>query len=109
MFSEVEKMPQPPRTCRKNLFSPHKPLRDAARVLYLRGDNPDPAATVQIYNKGLIELYKKVQTKKNLQQSLKERKEIQVKKKTTPGKTTERSPDHKCCIMGSRIVGSSGL
>ena len=75
----------------KDLFSPHKPLRDAARILYLRSDNPDPAATVQIYNKGLIELYKKVQTKKNLQQSLKERKEIQVNKKATPGKT-KRGP-----------------
>ena len=37
----------------------------------------DPAATVQIYNKGLIDLYKKVQTKKNLQQMSLERKEDQ--------------------------------
>ena len=75
-----------PKDLQKDLFSPHKPLREAARVIYLRKDNPDPAATVQIYNKGLIELYKKVQTKKNLQQSLKERKEAQVTKTAMPGK-----------------------
>ena len=78
---------QTPQDLQKDFFSPHLPLREAARVLYLRKDNPDPAATVQIYNKGLIELYKKVKTKKNLQQSIKERKETQSTKKPMPGKT----------------------
>ena len=76
-----------PQDLQKDLFSPHLPLREAARVLYLRKNNPDPAATVQIYNKGLIELYKQVQTKKNLQQNIEERKETQSTKKPMPGKT----------------------
>ena len=62
-------------------------MRDAARVIYLRPDNPDLAATVQVYNKGLIDFYKKVQTKKNLVQKVKERKETQVTKTSMPGKT----------------------
>ena len=82
-----------PKDLQKDLFSPHKPLRDAARVIYLRTNNPDHAATVQIYNKGLIELYKKVQTKKNLQQSIKERKESQVTKKKGPQITNAVSSD----------------
>ena len=59
-------------------------MRDAARVLYLNKNNSNPAATVQIYNKGLIELYKKEQTKKNLQQSVLDRKEAQMAKKMGP-------------------------
>ena len=44
-----------PDDLQKDLISPHKPLRDAARVLYLNKNNSDPSGTVQIYNKGLIE------------------------------------------------------
>ena len=73
-----------PQDLQKDLFSPHKPLRDAARVLYLNKNHVDLAATVQIYNKGLIELYKKEQTKKNLQQSILDRKETQMAKKQGP-------------------------
>ena len=73
-----------PTDLQKDLFSPDKPLRDAARVIYLNTDNSDPAATVQIYNKGLIEQYKKVQTKKNLKQSILDRKEAQMAKKIGP-------------------------
>ena len=68
----------------KDLFSPHKALRDAARVLYLNKNNSDPAATAQIYNKGLVEQYKKEQIKKNLQQSILDKKEAQMAKKNDP-------------------------
>ena len=44
-----------PQDLQKDLFSPHKPLRDAARALYLNKNNSDPAATAQIYNKGLVQ------------------------------------------------------
>ena len=71
----------------KDLFLPYQPLRDAARVIYLNKNNPDPVATVQIYNKELIDFYRKVQTKKNLQESQKERREAQINKEATPGKT----------------------
>ena len=67
-----------PQDIEKDLFSPYKPLRDAARVIFMNKHRSDPAATVQIYNKGLIDLYKKVQTKKNLQQMNLERKEDQI-------------------------------
>ena len=59
-------------------------MRDAARALYLNKNNSDPAATAQIYNKGLVEQYKKEQTKKNLQQSILDRKEAQMAKKRAP-------------------------
>ena len=44
----------------------------------MRKNPTDTAATVQIYNKGLIDLYKKEQIKKNLQQMHLERKEDQM-------------------------------
>ena len=67
-----------PQDLEKDLFSPYKPLRDAARVIFMNKHIPDTATTVQIYNKGLIDLYKKVQTKKNLKQMNLERKEDQM-------------------------------
>ena len=66
-----------PQDLEKDLFSPYKPLRDAARIIFMRKNLSDTAATVQIYNKGLIDLYKKEQIKKNLQQMNLERKEDQ--------------------------------
>ena len=82
-----------PQDLQKDLFSPHKPLRDAARVLYLNKNNSDPAATVQIYNKGLMEQYKKEQTKKNLQQIILDRKEAQMAKKKGPHMSIKESWD----------------
>ena len=73
-----------PQDLEKDLFSPHKPLRDAARTIFQKKHLDDPSAVVQIYNKGLIDLYKKVQTKKNLQQTLLEKKEAQKTKKQGP-------------------------
>ena len=67
-----------PQDLEKDLFSPYKPLRDAARNIFMRKNPTDTAATVQIYNKGLIDLYKKEQIKKNLQQMHLERKEDQM-------------------------------
>ena len=72
-----------PQDLEKDLFSPYKPLRDAARVIFMNKHIPDTATTVQLYNKGLIDLYKKVQTKINLKQMNLERKEdlMSLKKK----------------------------
>ena len=70
-----------PQDLQNDLLSPYKPLRDAARIIYLKKDNANPASTVQIYNKGLVELYKKEQTKKNLAQDIFDRKEAQKAKK----------------------------
>ena len=82
-----------PQDLEKDLFSPHKPLRDAARTIFQKKHLDDPAAVVQIYNKGLIDLYKKVQTKKNLQQTLLEKKEAQKTKKQGPQITNAVSWD----------------
>ena len=82
-----------PQDLEKDLFSPYKPLRDAARTIFLNKHISDPAATVQIYNKGLIDLYKKVQTKKNLQQILLDKKEAQMAKKQGPQITNAVSWD----------------
>ena len=66
-----------PEDVEKDLFSPYKPLRDAARALFLNKNNSDPAGTAQIYNKGLVEQYKEEQSKKNMQQTILDREEAQ--------------------------------
>ena len=58
------------------------------------------AATVQMYNKGLIDLYKKEQIKKNLQKMHLERKEDQMSLKRKGPQITNAS------ILGPRVVGS---
>ena len=64
-----------PQALEEDLLSPYKPLQDAARVIFGNKHIPDTATTVQLYNHALIELYKKVQHKKNMKQWDLERKE----------------------------------
>ena len=50
-----------PQDIEKDLFSPYKPLEKAARVIFM--NKHDTATTVQLYNKALIDQYKKVQSR----------------------------------------------
>ena len=50
-----------PQDIEKDLFSPYKPLEKAARTIFMNKHIPDTATTVQLYNKALIDLYKKEQ------------------------------------------------
>ena len=71
-------------------------MRDAARSLYLsklNRDRSDVAETVQVYNKGLIDQYRKVQIKRNVQQGILERKEANMAKKRGPQITSAVSWD----------------
>ena len=64
-----------PQALEEDLLSPYKPLQDAARVIFGNKHIPDTATTVQLYNKALVDLYKKVQHQKNVKQMNLERKE----------------------------------
>ena len=70
----------------KDLHSPHKPLRDAARSLFMNKMNKNRplVETVQEYNKGLIDQYRKVQTKNNVRQGILERKEANMARRRGP-------------------------
>ena len=70
----------------KDLYSPHKPLRDAARSLFMNKMNKNRplVETVQEYNKGLIDQYRKVQINNNVRQGILERKEANMAKKRGP-------------------------
>ena len=72
-----------PQDIEKDLFSPYKPLEKAARTIFMNKHIPDTSTTVQLYNKALIDLYKKEQNKINKQQKDLERKEdlVALKKK----------------------------
>ena len=72
-----------PQDIEKDLFSPYKPLEKAARTIFMNKHIPDTATTVQLHNKALIDLYKKVQSKINVKQMNLERKEdlVSMKKK----------------------------
>ena len=72
-----------PQDIEKDLFSPYKPLEKAARTIFMNKHIPDTATTVQLYNKAVIDLYKKVQSKINVKQMNLERKEdlVSMKKK----------------------------
>ena len=83
-----------PQALEDDLLSPYKPLQDAARVIFGNKHIPDTATTVQLYNKALVDLYKKVQHKKNVKQMDLERKEdLKSLKKRGPQITSAVSWD----------------
>ena len=83
-----------PQDLEKDLFSPYKPLQDAARVIFGNKHVPDTPTVVQLYNKALVDLYKREQAKKNQKQMNLERKEnLKSLKKMGPQITSAVSWD----------------
>ena len=92
-----------PQALEEDLLSPYKPLKDAAKVIFENKHIPDTATTVQLYNKALVDLYKKVQHQKNMKQ------QNDGEKRQSEGLEEKGPSDHKCCVMGPRTMGGSGL